>query len=570
MTCKKNLVNSAPLFCLIIFLLMIGLSSCALQTTNVAGRVNGHLIKTPDFNAAHRGHFENFMFENGRVPDSEEKKEIHRLTWRDITIHYILMDYFKKFNISSSESETLDTLMTNPPAYILKSPLFVQDGKFDRDKYRLSLLYDDPVNLRPLKRDYYEYKIPIQKLKLKLVENVLLSRKEAKSIALIAASSADIDWYVFNPDDIKPIVSEEDVRAYYQENQQQFSLTPSFSVEYISLPVDPTGQDLSYSKTKIDSLYAELQQGRDFGQLASKYSHAPSARDKGNMGYVALTDLPEELHEQIQALQVNEISLPLYANGAWHIYLLKERTKSLFRLSEIKINPISGKETREQMLERANDVLQLASRFGMSRAADELDYQHKLLENIPRESPWINDPEIVSQVQSRLAHLKSGETFPPQYSEDLSAWILIRVFDVVNSTVKPYEEVKDQIFQDLAKARSLSDTKKFAQSWLERRGSSIQVEGDNRVQKAAGTRLQISDSYLDARIETVFYDALHNFQTGLPTKPYVLGKMVVVPVVKAVYPAKKPHDDKQLIYRLFINRLENKWFDNWLEAQIAA
>jgi hypothetical protein len=105
------------------------------------------------------------------------------------------------------------------------------------------------------------------------------------------------------------------------------------------------------------------------------------------MGYVALTDLPEELHEQIQALQVNEISLPLYANGAWHIYLLKERTKSLFRLSEIKINPISGKETREQMLERANDVLQLASRFGMSRAADELDYQHKLLENIPRKAP---------------------------------------------------------------------------------------------------------------------------------------------------------------------------------------
>ncbi len=107
------MTKSLPLS-LLTLLLLLALSSCALQTANAAGRVNGTIIKTLDFNAAHRGHFENFMFENGRVPDSEEKKEIHRLTWRNITIHVILKDQFKKYNISASESETLDTLMTNP------------------------------------------------------------------------------------------------------------------------------------------------------------------------------------------------------------------------------------------------------------------------------------------------------------------------------------------------------------------------------------------------------------------------------------------------------------------------
>jgi hypothetical protein len=145
----------------------------------------------------------------------------------------------------------------------------------------------------------------------------------------------------------------------------------------------------------------------------------------------------------------------------------------------------------------------------------------------------------------------------------------IRVFDVVNSTVKPYEEVKDQIFQDLAKARSLSDTKKFAQSWLERRVPQFRwrVITGCRKQPVPGCKSRIATSMPGSKQSsmmpcTISKQVFH--QTLCP------GQNGRRPVVKAVYPAKKPHDDKQLIYRLFINRLEISGSINWLEAQIAA
>ncbi len=186
-------------------------------------------------------------------------------------------------------------------------------------------------------RDYYEYKIPIQKLNLKLVDRVLLTRNDEKSISQIASSAADLDWYIFDPKNVQTTISEDDIKAFYQDHQELFALTPSISIEYISLPVNPTEPDLAYSKTRIDSLYAALQEGANFGDLAARYSHSPTAQNQGNAGYVALSDLPGEVRERVSQMQVNEISEPLSANGTWQIYLLREKTKSLFRLSEIRL-----------------------------------------------------------------------------------------------------------------------------------------------------------------------------------------------------------------------------------------
>ncbi len=107
-------------------------------------------------------------------------------------------------------------------------------------------------------------------------------------------------------------------------------------------------------------------------------------------------------------------------------------------------------------------------------------------------------------MQNRLVHIKSGDIVPPQYSNALSAWILVRVFNIQTRKIQPFAEVKQQIARDLATARSKSDTKKFAQNWLERRGSSISVAEDDKIMKVSKSRLTISDSFLDSGIENIF------------------------------------------------------------------
>jgi hypothetical protein len=97
---------------------------------------------------------------NERAPGIDEKNEIVRQTWRNITKDVILRQHFERYKIGSSVVEAIDTLKANPPAYIVKSPVFQSNGVFDQALYQQSLLYGQPEDLSPLVRQYRDYYVP--------------------------------------------------------------------------------------------------------------------------------------------------------------------------------------------------------------------------------------------------------------------------------------------------------------------------------------------------------------------------------------------------------------------------
>ncbi|MDZ4121554.1 MAG: SurA N-terminal domain-containing protein, partial [Candidatus Cloacimonadaceae bacterium] len=217
---------------LMLVIILLSLTACAVQRANLAGKVNGTNIDYTEFISAHRGHFNNFMTEKGRIPDTEEKKEILRQTWRNITVHVILKEHFKRYNIQVTQQEVIDTLINNVPDYLYSSPLLQVGGRFDRSLYIQSLEYDTPVNLRPVKQHYFDYLIPIQKLKLRLIDDILLSKRDIKSIRDILSSTANIDWIVFDPQDTQINISDSEIQSYYQSNLGLFEREQYFQLDY--------------------------------------------------------------------------------------------------------------------------------------------------------------------------------------------------------------------------------------------------------------------------------------------------------------------------------------------------
>jgi hypothetical protein len=64
-------------------------------------------------------------------------------------------------------------------------------------------------------------------------------------------------------------------------------------------------------KEKIDSMYQELQQGQDFGELAEQYSVISSREKKGEIGDVNIYCYPEYIRKQISLLGPNKFTQPL-------------------------------------------------------------------------------------------------------------------------------------------------------------------------------------------------------------------------------------------------------------------
>lgn len=205
-----------------LFGVILLISACASQNVELAGRVNGEPIPLDEFVAANRAHFENFWVQNNRAPGIDERQGINRMTWRNITKHVILKQYFSKYNIRVTPMEVLDTLRTNIPAYIRTSPLFTVNGEFDLNSYYQSLQFDKPENMAPLRKQYFDYYVPIAKLKETLIDKQLLTSKEQAIIGGILSGKADFDWVILDTNAMDVSVTDAEISSYYEKNRNLY------------------------------------------------------------------------------------------------------------------------------------------------------------------------------------------------------------------------------------------------------------------------------------------------------------------------------------------------------------
>lgn len=139
-------------------------------------------------------------------------------------------------------------------------------------------------------------------------------------------------------------VTAEDVKSYYDANQEQFEVPESREVAHI----------LVKTKKEAEDLYAQLQDGADFAELAKKHSaDTASAEDGGKLTDERGSFVPE-FEKVAFALDTGEIGEPVKSDFGWHIIkaLADTRPAATTPFEEAK------KSIEEQLLEeRRNEAM---------------------------------------------------------------------------------------------------------------------------------------------------------------------------------------------------------------------
>ncbi len=105
-------------------------------------------------------------------------------------------------------------------------------------------------------------------------------------------------------------VSEEDIQAYFEENQDSFAQPEQVKASHI----------LVDSAEKANEVKAKLDGGADFAQLAQEYSTDTSNKDSGgDLGYFERDTMVEEFEEAAFSLGVGAISAPVQTEYGYHI-----------------------------------------------------------------------------------------------------------------------------------------------------------------------------------------------------------------------------------------------------------
>ena len=134
-------------------------------------------------------------------------------------------------------------------------------------------------------------------------------------------------------------VSDEDLEAYYRDNERRLTLPEQVRVRHILLAWKPMGtaDDRAAVREQMAPILARARAGEDFAALAREFSEDSTRENGGDTGLFRRGQMVPPFEQAAFALEPGEISDPVETAFGVHILKLEERREArLLPLDEIR------------------------------------------------------------------------------------------------------------------------------------------------------------------------------------------------------------------------------------------
>jgi peptidyl-prolyl cis-trans isomerase SurA len=152
----------------------------------------------------------------------------------------------------------------------------------------------------------------------------------------------------------KIVVTEEEVRNYYQSHVMEHTELPQIRLARIFLKVrDPNDkEEIEQRKNLGADILKRLREGEDFCTLARIYSQGPAASEGGDLGWIRVSQLEPLLRKKIANLFPGEYTELEFAGSGFQIIRLVERQQGGEKPFERVRDAIHSKLFREKVEKR--------------------------------------------------------------------------------------------------------------------------------------------------------------------------------------------------------------------------
>jgi peptidyl-prolyl cis-trans isomerase C len=119
----------------------------------------------------------------------------------------------------------------------------------------------------------------------------------------------------------KIVISEEDTKAYYDNNPQFFKQPEQVKASHILIKVEPTADEATKAaaRKKIQDIQQKLKDGGDFAALAKEYSEGPSGSSGGDLGYFKRGQMVKPFEDTAFAMKTGEVSGQVETRFGYHL-----------------------------------------------------------------------------------------------------------------------------------------------------------------------------------------------------------------------------------------------------------
>ena len=130
-------------------------------------------------------------------------------------------------------------------------------------------------------------------------------------------------------------VTQQEIQEFYNQHKTEMERPETVRLSEILVSTQPpaakpgetalpTDELVAQGKAKADSIYAQLQKGAKFDELAQKNSNGPTAAQGGDLEYFKRGTLSKQLEDQVFGLKPGQFTEPIRTNQGWVILKVTE------------------------------------------------------------------------------------------------------------------------------------------------------------------------------------------------------------------------------------------------------
>ncbi len=121
-------------------------------------------------------------------------------------------------------------------------------------------------------------------------------------------------------------VSEEKIKSYYEYDIDTYSEPKKVKARHILFKLDESAQEEKAKevKEKAQSVLKEAREGKDFAELAKKYSDGPTKTKGGDLGYFSSGQMVKPFEDAAFKMKAGEISDLVRTNFGFHIIKVED------------------------------------------------------------------------------------------------------------------------------------------------------------------------------------------------------------------------------------------------------
>ncbi len=155
----------------------------------------------------------------------------------------------------------------------------------------------------------------------------------------------------------KIIVTEEDIRTYYEAHKDEFSEEGKYHLRHIIMRVPryATTQAKKDIVARMEMVHERLKQGDSFEKMAREYSEPPLAKKGGDLGSINTNILSDQIQTALNGLKAGQFTAVLDTEQGYQIFYVEDVFQTRVKPFEEVSPRIQGKLFNE-MLDEAHQA----------------------------------------------------------------------------------------------------------------------------------------------------------------------------------------------------------------------